>query len=106
VNSPRVPVSREPPSPTTSTPWRLLACSLDAVTQPTRRVHLVELSEWGEEAFHRDEAAAGFDQQLRAGLDADEIAQLSLLLTRLRDNVNTHNKQREEPDNDGSGVKT
>jgi len=70
-----------------------------------RRVHLVELTERGEAAFHRmREAAAGFDQQLRAGLEADEIAHLSLLLARLRDNVNTDNKQPEGPGNGGSGI--
>ncbi len=65
-----------------------------------RRVHLVELTERGEAAFHRmREAAAGFDQRLRAGLDADEIAHLSQLLTRLHDNVTTDDKQPEGPDN-------
>ena len=70
-----------------------------------RRVHLVELTERGEAAFHRmREIAAGFDQRLRTGLDADEIAHLSQLLTRLRDNVNTDDKQPEGPDNGKSEI--
>jgi len=53
-----------------------------------RRVHLVELTEQGEAAFHRmRQAAASFDRQLRSGLDPDEISQLSGLLVRLHDNV-------------------
>lgn len=70
-----------------------------------RRVHLVELTERGEAAFHRmREAAAGFDQRLRAGLDADEIAHLSQLLTRLHDNVNTDDRQPDGPDNGEIGI--
>jgi len=53
-----------------------------------RRVHLVELTEQGEAAFHRMHgAAAGFDRQLRAGLDAAEIQRLSQLLSKLHENV-------------------
>jgi MarR family transcriptional regulator for hemolysin len=53
-----------------------------------RRVHLVELTEQGENAFHRmRRTAAAFDEQLRAGLDADDVAHLQALLTRLHANV-------------------
>lgn len=53
-----------------------------------RRVHVVELTETGEEAFLRMRTAAGgFDRRLHTGLDADDTAQLSRLLTRLRANV-------------------
>lgn len=54
-----------------------------------RRVHLVELTEQGERAFHRmREAAVTFDRRLRTGLDRDDVTQLELLLDRLRANVN------------------
>ncbi len=63
-----------------------------------RRVHLVELTEQGDAAFHRmRKAASGFDQQLRAGLDAQEIARLSEVLTRLRDNIDVESNQQEGP---------
>jgi len=53
-----------------------------------RRVHVVELTERGEAAFHRMRDAAGaFDRRLRAGLDGDEIECLSRLLARLHANV-------------------
>jgi MarR family transcriptional regulator for hemolysin len=53
-----------------------------------RRVHVVELTDLGEAAFHRmREAAAAFDRRLRDGFDAAEIAQLEGLLDRLRDQV-------------------
>lgn len=55
-----------------------------------RRVHLVELTEHGEAAFHRmREAAAAFDRRLRADLDQNDIANLEHLLGRLHDNA-TH----------------
>ncbi|MGJ7908154.1 MarR family winged helix-turn-helix transcriptional regulator [Actinopolyspora sp. H202] len=61
-----------------------------------RRVHLVELTEHGEEAFHGMRAAAvAFDQRLRTGLDTEEVDRLRELLTRLRDNVTE-----EDEDND------
>lgn len=63
-----------------------------------RRVHLVELTEQGDAAFRRmRQAASGFDQQLRAGLDADEIGRLSELLTRLRDNIDVERSRPKEP---------
>src|SRR5215475_499479 len=53
-----------------------------------RRVHLVELTEAGEAAFHRLRGAAtAFDQRLRAGLTGDEVSQLEALLGRLAANV-------------------
>lgn len=70
-----------------------------------RRVHLVELTERGEAAFHRmRQAAAGFDQRLRAGLEADEIAHLSQLLTRLHDNVNMATSRPTGPDDAGTRI--
>lgn len=71
-----------------------------------RRVHLVELTEQGDAAFHRmREAASGFDQQLRDGLDADEIARLSELLTRLRDNIDVDNRPEEPATAGGPGLR-
>lgn len=53
-----------------------------------RRVHVVELTERGEAAFHRMRDAAGaFDRRLRTGLDGDEVECLSRLLARLHANV-------------------
>ncbi len=53
-----------------------------------RRVHLVELTEAGETAFLRLRGAATeFDQRLRNGLSAAEIAQLARLLDRLAANL-------------------
>ncbi|NIJ11465.1 MarR family transcriptional regulator for hemolysin [Saccharomonospora amisosensis] len=53
-----------------------------------RRVHLVELTEQGEMAFHRmREAAVMFDRRLRDGLGRDDVSHLEHLLDRLRANV-------------------
>jgi MarR family transcriptional regulator, transcriptional regulator for hemolysin len=53
-----------------------------------RRVHLVELTDAGEAAFHRLRAAAtDFDQRLRAGLSDEDTNQLAALLGRLEANV-------------------
>jgi MarR family transcriptional regulator for hemolysin len=53
-----------------------------------RRVHLVELTELGEAAFHRMRGAAvAFDEKLRAGLSDDEVTCLESLLSRLETNV-------------------
>jgi MarR family transcriptional regulator, transcriptional regulator for hemolysin len=53
-----------------------------------RRVHLVELTEAGEDVFERLRGAAtAFDQRLRAGLSGDEVSQLEALLGRLAANV-------------------
>ena len=56
--------------------------------ESNRRVHVVELTPAGEQLFTRlREAALAFDQQLRAGLPAAEIAQFEAVLARLHDNV-------------------
>ncbi|MEJ7689573.1 MAG: MarR family transcriptional regulator [Nocardioidaceae bacterium] len=53
-----------------------------------RRMHVVSLTAEGEAAFHRMRAAAvAFDQRLRRGLDAADVAQLDSLLQRLHANV-------------------
>ncbi|MDX3192462.1 MarR family winged helix-turn-helix transcriptional regulator [Streptomyces sp. MN03-5084-2B] len=53
-----------------------------------RRVHLVELTDDGEQLFHRlATAAIAHDQRMRQGLTETEIAQLADLLTRLAANV-------------------
>jgi len=53
-----------------------------------RRVHIVELTAQGEALFGRlREAAMAFDQRLRSGLSEADLAALSDLLNRLRDNV-------------------
>ncbi|MDS0136728.1 MULTISPECIES: MarR family winged helix-turn-helix transcriptional regulator [unclassified Amycolatopsis] len=53
-----------------------------------RRVHLVELTDDGEQLFHRlATAAIAHDQRMRRGLTDTEIAQLADLLTRLAANV-------------------
>jgi len=53
-----------------------------------RRLHLVELTPAGDALFARmRDAAMAFDERLRAGLSQPEVAQLEVLLARLRDNV-------------------
>jgi MarR family transcriptional regulator for hemolysin len=53
-----------------------------------RRVHLVELTEAGEAAFHRlRSAAAGFDQRLRRGITEEDVAGLEGMLGRLEHNA-------------------
>jgi MarR family transcriptional regulator, transcriptional regulator for hemolysin len=53
-----------------------------------RRIHIVELTESGDAMFHRlRTAAVTFDQRLRAGVTAGEIAALEQLLDRLHHNV-------------------
>jgi MarR family transcriptional regulator for hemolysin len=55
-----------------------------------RRVHLVELTEDGEETFVRLRAAAlAFDRRLRRGVTESEVGQLRSLLDRLAGNVGT-----------------
>jgi MarR family transcriptional regulator for hemolysin len=59
-----------------------------------RRIHLVGLTEAGEEAFLRlRNAAIAFDRRLRAGLTDEDVTQLADLLDRLRDNVARPNDQ-------------
>jgi MarR family transcriptional regulator, transcriptional regulator for hemolysin len=53
-----------------------------------RRVHLVEITDAGEAAFHRLRAAAvAFDTRLRTGIGDEEITQLGHMLGRLLRNV-------------------
>jgi MarR family transcriptional regulator for hemolysin len=53
-----------------------------------RRVHLVEITEAGEAAFHRLRAAAvAFDSRLRRDIGDKEITDLGHVLDRLRRNV-------------------
>jgi MarR family transcriptional regulator for hemolysin len=53
-----------------------------------RRVHIVELTKAGEEAFLRlRSAAVEFDRRLRAGIAAEELSRFELLLDRLTRNV-------------------
>ncbi len=53
-----------------------------------RRIQIVELTPTGEAMFDRlREAAGAHDEQLRRGLDADDIARLTDLLARMRANV-------------------
>ncbi|HEY1619675.1 MAG TPA: MarR family winged helix-turn-helix transcriptional regulator [Streptosporangiaceae bacterium] len=53
-----------------------------------RRVHLVELTPEGDRLFLKlREAAAVFDQRLRAGMLAADVARLGELLDRLRANL-------------------
>jgi MarR family transcriptional regulator for hemolysin len=53
-----------------------------------RRVHLVELTPAGEEAFQRMRRAAfSFNARLRAGFGEDELAEFERVLDRLRGNV-------------------
>jgi MarR family transcriptional regulator for hemolysin len=53
-----------------------------------RRVHVVELTEKGEAAFHRmRSAAAAFDRRLRSGVSEEDVANLEDLLSRLERNV-------------------
>jgi MarR family transcriptional regulator, transcriptional regulator for hemolysin len=53
-----------------------------------RRVHLVELTPAGEEAFFRmRKAALAFNARLRDGFDEEELAQFGRVLDRLRGNV-------------------
>lgn len=53
-----------------------------------RRIHVVELTEAGEEAFRRlREAAIAFDQRLRRGVTSEDVAALGDLLGRLERNV-------------------
>jgi MarR family transcriptional regulator for hemolysin len=55
-----------------------------------RRVHVVELTEVGEETFVRLRAAAlAFDRRLRRGVTEIEVGQLRSLLDRLAINVGT-----------------
>lgn len=53
-----------------------------------RRVHLLELTDEGERAFHRlRKAATAFDERLRADLGEREVERFAQTLARLRENV-------------------
>lgn len=53
-----------------------------------RRIHVLELTEAGEQAFLQlRDVAIAFDRRLRAGLTDDEIKRLADLLDHLADNV-------------------
>jgi len=53
-----------------------------------RRVHLVELTEAGEELFETlRQAALAFDKRLRKGLPDERLAEFAQVLAALRDNV-------------------
>jgi len=53
-----------------------------------RRVHLVDLTALGEQAFQRLRTTAiGYDKRLRAGISAGDIATLDTLLKRLAGNA-------------------
>src|SRR5215217_3705715 len=53
-----------------------------------RRAVRVELTDAGDELFHRlAEAAIGFDQRLRAGISDEELDAFRTVLARLRENV-------------------
>lgn len=53
-----------------------------------RRHHIVELTGQGEAMFERlRDAALAFDRRLRAGIGADDLATLRLLLARMSANV-------------------
>jgi MarR family transcriptional regulator for hemolysin len=53
-----------------------------------RRMHLVELTQAGEEAFYQmRRAAIAFNDRLRAGFGEDELTQFGRVLDRLRGNI-------------------
>lgn len=67
-----------------------------------RRVHVVELTDLGESAFHRlRTAAVTFDQRLRTDLTDEDLTRLGGLLDRLASNVapapDTSQRQPSEP---------
>lgn len=67
-----------------------------------RRVHVLEPTERGEEAFGRMRGAAGaFDRRLPTGLDEDDAARLAQLLARLRANVEGGDPAPPDPSADG-----
>jgi MarR family transcriptional regulator, transcriptional regulator for hemolysin len=61
-----------------------------------RRIHVVELTDMGEETFVRLRAAAmAFDQRLRAGITEKEVASLEAVLDRLVQNVAADDEPRQ-----------
>lgn len=67
-----------------------------------RRVHRVELTEQGSDAFDRMRAAAvAFDRRLRADLGTADIDNLLQLLARLHTNITSGSDSCAEPDTTG-----
>jgi MarR family transcriptional regulator for hemolysin len=61
-----------------------------------RRVHIVALTDDGEQAFLRlRDAATAFDRQLRRGISDEEVAQLTGVLGRLAINAGVESDDRE-----------
>jgi MarR family transcriptional regulator for hemolysin len=61
-----------------------------------RRIHVVEMTDAGEEAFLRlRTAAVAFDERLRAGITDKEVASLERLLDRLVRNVAADDEPRQ-----------
>ena len=61
-----------------------------------RRIHVVELTDVGEETFLRLRTAAmAFDQRLRAGITEKEVASLEAVLDRLVQNVAADDEPRQ-----------
>jgi MarR family transcriptional regulator for hemolysin len=61
-----------------------------------RRIHVVELTDVGEETFLRLRTAAmAFDQQIRAGITEKEVASLEAVLDRLVRNVGADDEPRQ-----------
>jgi MarR family transcriptional regulator for hemolysin len=61
-----------------------------------RRIHVVELTDVGEETFLRLRTAAmAFDQRLRAGISEKEVASLEAVLDRLVRNVGADDEPRQ-----------
>lgn len=64
-----------------------------------RRIHVIELTEAGEDAFLRlREAAVAFDRRLRRGVSGNDLTLLEGLLERLATNVATIQGASERPD--------
>jgi MarR family transcriptional regulator, transcriptional regulator for hemolysin len=64
-----------------------------------RRVHIVELTDTGEAAFHRlRDAAIRFDAQLRHGFSDTDVDRLGRLMDRLAANVGTGGRDATGPD--------
>jgi len=67
-----------------------------------RRVHVVQLTARGDEAFERMRVAASdFDRRLRAGLSEAEIARLGAVLDRLEANISSGSEPPGSGGNDG-----
>lgn len=72
-----------------------------------RRIHIVEITEKGEQAFRRMVGVVTtFDKQLRSGLSDAEISQLGDLLSRLHRNVNSDVDHNDDPVAEPPAVRT